>query len=68
MAPHRIDLELDSTASSISDSDFPNGDVSSGSVDGSNPTLSETEPIAIVGMGKSTLCNRICIYHSVFDY
>ena len=65
MAPHMIDVELDSTASSIIDSDFPNADVSSGFVDASNP---ETEPIAIVGMGKSTLSSRARIYHSVFNY
>lgn len=68
MSPHRIDVELDSTASSIIDSDFLNGDVSTGSDDDNNPTLSETEPIAIVGMGKSTLSSRACIYHSMFNY
>ena len=68
MAPHRIDVELDSTASSIIDSDFLNGHISTGSDDASNPTLSETEPIAIVGMGKSTLSSRACIYHSMFNY
>ena len=68
MSPHKIEVELDSTASSIIDGDFPNGDISTGSDGASNPTLSETEPIAIVGMGKSTLSSQACIYHSMFNY
>lgn len=59
MAPHRIPVDFDSTNSSVSGSDFPKGDRTdiypSGSDDASNPKLSEPEPIAIVGMGMSTL-------------
>ena len=59
MAPHRVSDDFASTNSSISDDDFPKGDKtdmrSSGSDYASNPTLSEVDPIAIVGMGMLTL-------------
>ena len=52
MAPHRVSLDFDSENSSVVDGDFPQ---SSGSDGVSNPTLSESDPIVIVGMGMSTL-------------
>ena len=52
MAPHRVSIDFDSENSSVVDGDFPK---SSGSDDISNPMLSESDPIVIVGMGMSTL-------------